>query len=54
MDKPVGMSLRCLGLNNGQTCGDVIKGAFGTEQWTNLFVMKMHGTEQWTNLWGCH
>ena len=39
MDKPVGMSLRCMGLNNGQTCGDVIK---------------VHGTEQWTNLWGCH
>ena len=39
MDKPVGMSLRCLGLNNGQTCGDVIK---------------VLGTEQWTNLWGCH
>ena len=26
MHKPVGMSLRCLGLNNAQTCGDVIVG----------------------------
>ena len=38
MEKPV-MLLGCLGLNNGQTCGDVIK---------------VLGTEQWTNLWECH
>ena len=38
MHKPVGLSLRCMGLNNAQTYGDVIK---------------VHGTEQWTNLWGC-
>ena len=39
MDKPMGLSLRCMGLNNGQTCGVVIK---------------VLGTEQCTNLWGCH
>ena len=40
MDKPVGMLLRCLGLNNGETYGVAIK--------------VQNGTEQWTNLWGCH
>ena len=29
MDKPVGISLRCMGMNNGQTC-DVIR-VFRTE-----------------------
>ena len=36
MDKPMGLSLRCMGLNNGQTYGVVIK-VLGTEQCTNLW-----------------
>ena len=54
MDKPVGMSLRCMGLNNGQTCGDVIKVLGLNNGQTYGDVIKVLGTEQWTNLWGCH